>query len=303
MKGKDRFSDKVVVITGASSGIGRATAHAFAREGAKTVLVSRSREKLERVRAEIAGYNPNVMVVPTNVSNEEEVREMANRVLDEFGRIDVLFTNAGKALVGAVDNRNFIKDTRDMIDVDLFGTLFSVKEVLPAMQKQGSGHIAIMSSVVGKKAFPKFGGYSISMHAVSAFADALRQELDGSGIRVSTIHPALTQTPLLTSVDTADMPPPFRYMTPIKVEAVAKAVLNAVATNRRRVVVPSQPRVLMLADAVSPWLGDMFVKLLPNKTFASLIGMYRGRTYEHGAETGDAKVGRGGGEVERAGAR
>jgi len=279
MTKKGRFEDKVVVVTGASSGIGRSTAIEFAREGAKTVLVSRSADKLERVADEIRSFNPDILVVPTDMSDTEQVRQMVKTVLAEFGRIDVLFNNAGSSFVGRVEDSNFLENTREMMEVDYFGTIIVTKEILPIMKEQGEGHIMNMSSVVGRKAFPHFGGYSSAMHAISAFTDSLRQELFGSGIKVSIIHPALTQTALLDHVRPEDMPPPFKRMTPITVESVAEAVVNGIYYNKARIVIPFQPKMLMLADAISPRIGDLIVRLLPNKIFSRLLGTYRGKLY------------------------
>ena len=275
----ERFKDKVVIITGASSGIGRATAIEFAREGATNILVSRSRDKLEKVAEEIREINRKVLVVPADVSSGHQVKEMVNRIIGEYGKIDVLFNNAGTSYVGRVDDVNYLENAKQMMDVDYFGTVIVTKEVLPVFKKQRQGHVMNMSSVVGRKAFPHFGGYSSAMHAITAFTDALRQELSGSGINVSIIHPALTQTPLLDHVNPEDMPPPFKWMTPVTVESVARAVLNGVYDNNARIVVPFQPRMLMLADVVSPYLGDLMVRLLPNKTFSRLIGTYHGHLY------------------------
>jgi NADP-dependent 3-hydroxy acid dehydrogenase YdfG len=278
---KQRFLDKVVIVTGASSGIGEGTAIAFAKEGAKTVLVSRSKDKLEKVADEIRRFNPNVLVIPTDVSSRDQVRHMVRKVIETYGRIDILFNNAGSSYVGRVEGDGFIEDVRRMIDVDFLGTVYTTIEILPAMRKQGSGHIMNMSSVVGRKAFPHFGGYSSAMHAISGFTDSLRQELRGTGINVSIIHPALTQTPLLAHVNPEEMPPPFRRFTPIPVEKVANAVLDGIEKNRARIIVPFQPKMLLLADAVSPRLGDLIVRLLPNKIFAALLRTYKGSLYQH----------------------
>ncbi len=279
MSKKDRFKDQVVLITGASSGIGRATALEFAKEGAKTVLVSRSEEKLQQVADEIRGFNQNVLVIPTDVSSVEQVGSMVQKVIAEYGRVDILFNNAGSSYVGRIDEENFVENTKKMMDVDYFGTIYLTKEVLPIMKNQGSGHIMNMSSVVGRKAFPHFGGYSSAMHAISAFTDSLRQELAGTGINVSIIHPALTQTPLLEHVKPEDMPPPFRRLTPLSVESVAKAVIEGVYYNQARIIVPFQPRLLFIADSISPRLGDLVVRGLSNKIFSRLLGTYRGKLY------------------------
>ena len=117
------------------------------------------------------------------------------------------------------------------------------------------------------------------MHAISGFNDALRQELSESGINVSIIHPALTRTPLLDHVKPEDMPPPFKGFTPISVESVAKAVLNGIYYNQPRVVVPFQPNLLIFANTISAQLGDLFVRLLSNKVFTRIFGMYKGKLY------------------------
>lgn len=279
MLNKDRFRGEVVLITGASSGIGRASAIEFAKLGAKTVLVSRSQSKLENVAEEIRKYNPDVLTIPTDVSSPEQVVSMVQTVISKYGKIDILFNNAGSSYVGRVEDKDFLEHTREMMKVDYFGTILVTKEILPIMKKQGSGHILNMSSVVGRKAFPQFGGYSSVMHAISGFTDSLRQELYGTGINVSIIHPALTRTPLLDHVRPEDMPPPFRSMTPITVESVAEAAVKGICHNQARIVVPFQPKMLMFADAVSPRLGDMVVRLISNKKFARLFGTYRGKVY------------------------
>ena len=281
MSNNKRFSDKVVLITGASSGIGKDSAIKFANEGAKVVLVSRSREKLEAVADEIRLFNQNVLVIPTDVSSPDQVVAAVRETVEKFGRVDVLFNNAGSSEVGLVEDEDFVKKVKRMFEVDYLGTVFFTKEVIPVMKKQGSGHILNMSSVVGRKAFPHFGAYSSIMHAITGFTSSLRQELRGTGINVSIIHPALTQTPLLEHVRPEDMPPPFRRFTPIPVEKVGKAVLNGVYNNTPRIIVPFQPKLLLFADAVSPKLGDLVVRLLPNKVFAFLLRSYKGKVYQH----------------------
>jgi NAD(P)-dependent dehydrogenase (short-subunit alcohol dehydrogenase family) len=281
MARRSSLDGKVAIITGASSGIGRASALAFAREGATTVLASRSAEKLERVAAEIRGFNPQVLVVPTDVSVPEQVQHLVDRTVEEFGRIDILFNNAGNAYVGPLDDGRFVDDLNNMLAVSFYGAVYGAQAVLPVMKRQGTGHIINMSSVVGRKAFPHFGGYSITMHAISAFTDALRQELRGTGIAVTCVHPALTQTAMLDEVNRADMPPPFRAMTPRTPEFVAAGIVKAISKQQPRVVMPAPPHMLLLGDALSPHIGDLIVRLLSKPLFSYLVGMYRGRVYEH----------------------
>jgi len=279
---KKRFRDQVVVVTGASSGIGRAAALAFAREGAKTVLLSRSREKLDAVAEEIRALGQEVFVAPADVASKQEVDAAIAAVLERYGRIDVLFNNAGKSEVGPTDAPGFVDGVREMFEIDYLGTVRVTQAVVPSMRRQGSGRILNMSSVMGRKAFAKFGGYASVMHAIIGYTDALRQELRGAGIDVSVILPSLTQTPLLSDVQPEDMPPPFRRLTPIHVEQVAEAALNGLARRKARIEVPWQPRLLMFAQAVSPRLGDLFVKVLQTRVFGWVFGTFRGRTYLHG---------------------
>lgn len=288
MKKKLKFRDQVVVITGASSGIGKATALEFAAQGATIALVARNRQKLSQVAEEITRNGGRAVAIPTDVSSPEQVREMTKKLQVEIGRVDVLVNNAGSATVGPIDQNSFITDAREMMDVDFFGTIHCTQALLPLMRQQGSGYIVNMSSVVGRKAFPKFVAYSACMHAVAAFSDGLRQELHGSGIQVSTIHPALTQTAILEQVDPAGMPAPFRHMTPISAESVARAIVAAIQHKRARVVVPWQPRVLMLLDTIFPRYGDGMVRLLAKSWFVFLLGMNKGRRYQHspGEESG-----------------
>lgn len=281
MARKSSFDGKVAIITGASSGIGRASALAFAREGATTVLASRSEEKLASVAEDIRRFNAQVLVVPTDVSVPEQVQHLVDRTVEEFERIDILFNNAGNAYVGPIDAGRFVDHLNNMLAVTLYGALSATQAVLPIMKRQGTGHIINMSSVVGRKAFPHFGGYSITMHAISAFTDALRQELRGTGIAVTSVHPALTQTAMLDDVNPADMPPPFRAMTPRTPEFVAAGIVKAVSKQQPRVVLPAPPHMLLLGDALSPHIGDLIVRLLPKPLFSYLVGMYRGRVYEH----------------------
>jgi len=214
------------------------------------------------------------------MSSQEQVDAMVDAVATEFGKIDVLINNAGGGAVGTVDGDRFIENTRNLFDVDFFGKVFCTRAVLPIMRRQGHGAIVNLSSVVGRKAFPYFGAYSAAMHAVAAFSDALRQELRGTGICVSTIHPALTQTAFFEGIDPAPIPPSFQKMTPMSADSVARKILKAVVAKRSRDIIPWQARLLLLGDAISARLGDLLVRLLENSVFMTLIGMYRGRVYQ-----------------------
>ncbi len=276
---KKKFEKKVVIITGASSGIGAATAKLFAKEGAITVLVARTESKLLEVSTHIQNNGGISFIIPTDVSAEDQVNSMVKKVYKKFGHIDLLFNNAGTAYVGTVESENFVSHLRHMINIDLLGLVYGVKAVLPIMQKQGYGHIANMSSVVGLKSFARFTGYSSVMHAITGFTDGLRQELQNTNIRVSIIHPALTQTDLLTQIAPSEMPEPFKAMTPIDPSVVAKALMEGILKSKSKIIVPFQPRVLLFLNAMSTNLGDWFVRLISNRGVSKVLGMYKGNLY------------------------
>ncbi|MEU2304666.1 SDR family NAD(P)-dependent oxidoreductase [Streptomyces misionensis] len=271
--------NRVVLITGASRGIGRAVAMAFAREGARLVLAARSAEGLAGVEAEVRALGSEALSVPTDVTSPEAVTALVDAAVARFGRIDVLVNNAGIGKVGGVESAAFEDDVRQTMRASLFGMINVTQAVLPVLRRQGSGAIVNMSSVMGRKAFARFGSYAIVMHGVSAFSDSLRQELAGAGIGVSVIHPALTATDLLREAKEAEMPPPFRHMTPLSADDVARAVLDAVRRGKRRVVLPRRANMLLLGEALSPRVGDLIATALTKRRIASLLRMGGGKTY------------------------
>ncbi|OBI51253.1 hypothetical protein A5706_24810 [Mycobacterium sp. E796] len=273
------FENKVVLVTGASRGIGKAVALAFAKQGARVVLAARSADRLADVADEVRALGCDVLAVPTDVTSHASVVAMVDAALQQFGRIDVLVNNAGIGRVGVVESAEFSDNVRDTLQASLFGLIDVTQQVLPTMRRQGSGAIVNMSSVMGRKAFARFGSYAVVMHAVSAVSDALRQELAGSNIRVLVMYPALTATDLLREADEADMPPPFRHMTPLASEDVARAVVSAVRRGAPRVVMPGPAKLLLLGEAFSPRIGDLIASALARRSLIRLVGMSRGKTY------------------------
>jgi NAD(P)-dependent dehydrogenase (short-subunit alcohol dehydrogenase family) len=284
---KTSFENKVVLVTGASRGIGRDVALAFAREGARLILAARSAERLNQVQNEVRDLGVDVLAVPTDVTSEAAVQALVETALNRFGRIDVLVNNAGIGMVGGVESATFADDVHQTLRASLFGMIAVTQRVLPVLRQQRSGAIVNMSSVMGRKAFARFGSYAIVMHAVSAFSDALRQEVAGSNIRVSVIHPALTATDLLRDADEAQMPPPFRHMTPLASEDVGRSVVAAVRRGTPRVVLPRTANMLLLGEALSPRIGDLIASALARRRIARLLGMSRGTTYHETIMRGD----------------
>ncbi|MCU0491943.1 MAG: SDR family NAD(P)-dependent oxidoreductase [Chloroflexaceae bacterium] len=181
---------RVVIITGASSGIGAAAARAFAEAGANVVLAARSAEKLQTLAAGLPGRP---LVLPTDVSDEGQARSLVERTLAERGRVDILVNNAGVGLAGPIAALN-PRDLEQALAVDLLGPLYTTQAAVPAMRRQGRGQIINVSSVVGLQALPYLGGYAAAKAALDRLTEALRMELRGSGIAVTLLRPGTTST-------------------------------------------------------------------------------------------------------------
>lgn len=273
------FRNKVVLVTGASQGIGRGVALAFAEKGAKLVLAARSADKLAQVEQEIHAVGAEAISVTADVTSEQSAEGLISAALKRFGRIDVLVNNAGIGKVSGVESATFEDDLHNTMQASLFGMIRVTRHVLPIMHQQGSGAIVNMSSVMGGKSFERFGSYAITMHGVVALSDVLRQELAGSGISVSVIQPALVATDLLQTVEETEMPRPFRHMTPLTPAEVGSAVVSAAGRGTPRVVMPWQANMLLLGEAISPRIGDLVAMALSTPRFARFVGMNDGTTY------------------------
>jgi NADP-dependent 3-hydroxy acid dehydrogenase YdfG len=177
----------VFVITGASSGIGAATARQAAQAGHRVVLAARSAERIEALAAELGG-----LAVPTDVTRWEDNEALVQAALDAYGRVDTVFANAGFG--GA---RGWLKgepeEWRDMVLTNVLGAAYTVRAAIPAL-KASTGHVLITSSVAGRRVLPG-SFYSVTKHAVTAMAEAIRQDLDDTGVRVTSIEPGMVDTP------------------------------------------------------------------------------------------------------------
>ena len=192
-----KLKKSVVVITGASSGIGRATAHEFADKGASLVLAARSASELLEVVAECEQRGVRAIAVPTDVTNETEVLALAQRAVDTFGRIDVWVNNASVSVFGKLDEVP-MEDFRRVFETNVFGYVHGARAALPVFREQGSGVLINVSSLVARMPQPYASAYTMSKHAVRALGMSLRQELvldKQKNIHVSTVMPATIDTP------------------------------------------------------------------------------------------------------------
>ena len=191
------LNDKMIAITGASSGIGESAARLIAREGAVPILMARSRDKLDRIAASIGAP---CGVYALDVTSTEQVNETFHRALDRYGRIDALVNNAGFGLFERFADAP-LEHFEQMMDVNYFGLVRCTKAVLPHMLQAGQGHIVNIASLAGKIGTAKSTGYAATKHAVLGFTNSLRQELAGTGVRLSAINPGPVDTAFFERAD------------------------------------------------------------------------------------------------------
>jgi NADP-dependent 3-hydroxy acid dehydrogenase YdfG len=186
---------RVAAVTGASSGIGEATAVALSREGARVALAARRADRLEALVGRIESDGGRALAVESDVADESQARGFVERANEELGRLDVLVNNAGLMLLGPVEGAD-TEDWRRMVDVNLLGLLYCTQAALPIMREQGGGFIVNVSSVAGRSASAGSAVYNLTKFGVTAFSEALRQEALHSNIRVSVVEPGFVATEL-----------------------------------------------------------------------------------------------------------
>lgn len=196
------FKNKVVWITGASSGIGEHLTYAFAEQGARLVISARNERELQRVKDNCQN-NAEIMILPLDVADFDSIPSALVKVVANYGNIDYLINNAG------VSQRALIKDTKFEVDqqimsINYLGTIAMTKAVLPVMLEQGSGHIIVMSSVMGKVSVPYRSAYAASKHALHGYFDALRAEMHQENIKVSVFCPGYVRTNVTINALTGD---------------------------------------------------------------------------------------------------
>lgn len=191
----DDFRDKTVVVTGASSGIGRETALAFGAAGAQVALVARRRAALEAVAQEIEAKHGKAIVVPADVTKSTEVRRALVRARDHFHRLDIVVNNAGVLIPSPVIDLK-AADLTAMLKVNLFGALFVMQEAVRVMRKQSDGCIINVASLAGRRGITPLGGYCATKFALVGLTEALRTELPGTHIHVGLVMPGVIDTPM-----------------------------------------------------------------------------------------------------------
>ena len=228
--GTSNIAEKVVAITGASSGIGQSTAKFLARQGAKVVLGARRKNRIDEVVEEISAAGGKAIGFAVDVTKRAEVEALIKRAVDRFGRVDVIINNAGIMPIAPVEALK-VEEWDRQIDVNLKGVLYGVAAVLPQMQKQRSGHIINIASVIGIKVFAPGGVvYSAVKAAIRVLTEGLRVELHSQNIRCTIISPGAVATELPESSSEEETRKNLRefYKMAIPADSIARAIAYAI---------------------------------------------------------------------------
>lgn len=238
------FSGTTAVITGGASGIGLATAHALYAEGASVVLADINEQGLREAEGYLKKHIPDspgqVVCMSTDVTREEEVRELMEMAVTICKRIDLVVTCAGIGSSGPIDTFAATEMQR-LININFMGTFHCVQKALPAMRRQGAGHFVCLSSVAGKLGNPFLSGYCASKWAVRGFTSAVRAELEGSGIGITTVYPAWVDTPMVRKESSALNG--ANIQTLLTPEQVAREILQAVRADQRDLTLVPNPDI------------------------------------------------------------
>jgi NADP-dependent 3-hydroxy acid dehydrogenase YdfG len=233
----DRLDGSTAIVTGASSGIGEATAKGLAEQGANVVLAARREAELETLAEEIEAEGGEALAVPTDVTNEADIDALVDRTREGFDSIDVLVNNAGVMLLEPVDRADRA-NFRQMVEVNLLGLMNLTHAVLPVMKDQGAGHIVNVSSAAGRRAGPNSSGYNATKFGVNGFTEALRQEVTTEGIRTTLIEPGAVETELQEHIPDEEVREQveeglIESITPLESEDIARSILYVLTQPQR----------------------------------------------------------------------
>jgi short-subunit dehydrogenase len=260
------LENKVVLITGASSGFGEDAALLFAKEGCKVVLAARRIDRLQNLAAKIQDAGGEAIAIPVDIVDALEVENMVKTTLDLYGQIDILFNNAGIGRVEWFENHAPERDINTLVQVNLTALMQVTRQVLPHMLARGEGHIINMVSVAGFLATPLITSYAASKYGARGFTDALRREVAPLGIKVSGIYPGPASTEFGSHVGKNDayhsVSSAIKFHMTSKY--VARRVLDVVKRPRRSLIIPWWYRIVITFDILFPivvdWISYAFSK-------------------------------------------
>jgi NADP-dependent 3-hydroxy acid dehydrogenase YdfG len=245
----DLLLDKVAIVTGASSGIGRATALALADEGACVALVARRETALQELASEIESRGRKALALHADVTKQDQVEAMTQEVLSIWGHVDILIANAGEYIQSRIVDLD-PADLQRSLDVNYFGGVYSIKAVLPHMLAHKSGHIVVVTSMDGKIGLPPDAPYVAAKFAMTGFLEVLRQEVSDQGIMVTNVLPGRVDTGMIEHLR-------FSWVSPkISPETVARSIIDAIRKRKPIVIVPPQAKLLYYINVFAPRLSD-----------------------------------------------
>ena len=257
------YENKVVWITGASSGIGEAIAYALNKKGARLILSARRAEKLERVKENCGGDPDRIFVLPMDLTNTDSLQEKAAVAEEKFGGVDILFNNGGisqRALALEAE----LDSVRNLMEINFFGTIALTKAVVPGMIERGHGHVVVTSSVMGKIGTKYRSAYAASKHALHGWFDCLRQEVEEQGVSVTIVCPGYIKTEITKHAITADGSTygemgdaQKRAMTP---ERFSERLLPKVSAGKEEVYIGGKEILAIYLKRLSPWLLNKILK-------------------------------------------
>lgn len=249
----------VVAITGASAGIGRATALRFARDGATVAICARRTDRLDAVAAEIAAAGGRPIAFPADVTQPDQMQAFVDHIVGRCGRLDVMMCNAGYGIYGESEGVT-PEQMRELMDVNYHGTFNAMRAAVPVFKKQNAGHLFVISSIVGKRGIPFMGAYSATKFAQVGLAECVRAELIQTPVRVSLVYPISTETEFF-DVMTEHSGFATRANGPRQQpEDVANAIVAAVGKERPEIYPLKKARGLALINALAPGWCDRLVK-------------------------------------------
>jgi short-subunit dehydrogenase len=255
------FRDNVVVLTGASAGIGREMALQLARQGARLVLAAREPTKLGEVADACRALGARAVAVPTDVGDEAQCRALIDRAVGEFGRIDTLVNNAGIGMWARFDEMTDLAPFERIMRVNYLGSVYPTFHALPHL-KRTRGRIVSVNSLTGRTGVPTRSGYAASKHACAGFFDSIRIELDGTGVTVTQVFPGFVATEIRERAYGADGRPLGKGNSPVHerevmtAEECARQIIAAAAARRRELIMTLRGKIGAKLKLVAPRLVD-----------------------------------------------